>query len=171
MQEKFLPVGSVVLLKGASKRLMITGFCSMDSSEENAELFDYSGCLYPEGVLSTDETALFNHDQIERIDFVGFSDAEDKSFKIKLNEYLKENSIETAAPTNVEVPKVDVKSVPPVGPGLAGYVAPVQTVSSPVNSQTVSVPPVGPGLAGYVPPVQSASTDTEQSGSIESFNF
>ena len=27
--EKFLPIGSVVMLKGGTKRAMITGFCSV----------------------------------------------------------------------------------------------------------------------------------------------
>ena len=31
--EKFLPLGTVVMLKGASKRLMITGFCTMAAEE------------------------------------------------------------------------------------------------------------------------------------------
>ena len=33
---RFLPLGKVVLLKGAKKRLMITGFCSFD--EEKKEI-------------------------------------------------------------------------------------------------------------------------------------
>ena len=32
---KFLPAGSVVLLEGATKRLMITGFCTMDSAQSD----------------------------------------------------------------------------------------------------------------------------------------
>ena len=32
--EKYLPVGTVVLLKGGKKRAMVTGFCSI-SGEEN----------------------------------------------------------------------------------------------------------------------------------------
>ena len=29
--EKFLPIGSVVLLKGGTKKAMVTGFCSVAS--------------------------------------------------------------------------------------------------------------------------------------------
>ena len=35
MKEKFLPIGTVVLLKGGKKRAMITGFCSI--AQENQE--------------------------------------------------------------------------------------------------------------------------------------
>ena len=62
---KFLPAGSVVLLEGATKRLMITGFCTMAAEEAEGVMYDYSGCMYPEGMISSDQNALFNHDQIE----------------------------------------------------------------------------------------------------------
>ena len=45
---------------------MINGFCSIDS-EEPDKVYDYSGVLFPEGSLSSDQTLLFNHDQIEKI--------------------------------------------------------------------------------------------------------
>lgn len=79
----FLPLGTVVLLKGATKRLMITGYCAYDKSN-NSKLYDYTGCLYPEGVISSDQNALFNTSQIEKVFFMGYSDAEDKQFKAKL---------------------------------------------------------------------------------------
>jgi len=87
MREKFLPIGSIVLLKGASKRLMITGFCVTPTNENN-KMYDYSGCLYPEGIISNEQTALFNHDQIEQIFALGYSDEEETKFKTKLNELL-----------------------------------------------------------------------------------
>ena len=33
--EKYLPIGSVVILKGATKRLMISGFCAIDNSNKD----------------------------------------------------------------------------------------------------------------------------------------
>lgn len=85
--EKFLPLGSVVLLKTAKKRLMITGFCVVPN-DDKTKMFDYSGCLYPEGIITTEQTALFNHDQIERIFAIGYSDDEEKTFKEKLKSSL-----------------------------------------------------------------------------------
>ena len=89
--EKYLPLGSVVILKNAKKRLMITGFCVIPN-DDKSKIFDYSGCLYPEGIISTDQTALFNHNQIERIYAIGYSDEEEKKFKQQLKESL--NNIE-----------------------------------------------------------------------------
>ncbi len=89
MRDKYLPIGSVVLLSGGTKKIMITGFCSI--AEENQEkIYDYCGCIYPEGYLSSDEICLFDHDQIAEICFVGFEDDEEKEFKENLVDVVKE---------------------------------------------------------------------------------
>ena len=89
MREKYLPIGSVVLLKGGIKKVMITGFCSI--AEENQEkIYDYCGCVYPEGYLSSDEVCLFDHDQISEICFTGFEDEEEKEFKSTLATVVSE---------------------------------------------------------------------------------
>lgn len=44
MEKEFLPVGSVVLLKGGTKRVMVTGFCSVDN-DDTTKIYDYTGCL------------------------------------------------------------------------------------------------------------------------------
>lgn len=86
--EKYLPIGSVVMLKGGKKRAMITGFCAI-SGEDKTKVYDYSGCLYPEGFISSNQTLLFNHEQIEKLYHLGLVDDEEKKFKEKLNEMLK----------------------------------------------------------------------------------
>lgn len=87
MKEKYLPVGTVVLLQNGTKRVMINGFCTVDS-EEPTKIYDYSGVLYPEGSLSSDQILLFNHDQIVRVDHMGLIDDEETQFKAKLKEVL-----------------------------------------------------------------------------------
>ena len=80
---RFLPLGTVVLLKGAKKRLMITGFCSFDE-EKKDKMYDYTGCLYPEGIITSKQMALFDHSQIEKIFYLGLRDNEEIEFKKKL---------------------------------------------------------------------------------------
>ena len=87
-KEKYLPIGSVVLLKGGTKKAMITGFCSVDQENED-EIFDYSGCVYPEGYLSSNQVCLFNHDQISKIYHVGYENDEEKEFKTKLTRIIE----------------------------------------------------------------------------------
>ena len=92
--EKYLPIGSVVILKDANKKLMITGYATIDLKKRD-KVYDYSGCLYPEGVISTDQTILFDHTDIDKIFCLGFSDEEQKTFINKLKENLTEENIKT----------------------------------------------------------------------------
>lgn len=89
--EKYLPIGSVVLLEGAQKRVMITGFAAK-AQATGETLYDYIGCLYPEGVISSEQNLLFNHDKIVKIFYLGYSDDEEKALKIKLKNLLSTNN-------------------------------------------------------------------------------
>lgn len=109
MREKYLPIGTVVLLKGGRKRAMITGFCSV-AQENQEKIYDYSGCVYPEGYLSSNQVCLFDHDQIEKIFFVGFEDDEEVAFKDKLNKIVA--SIETSSAEDEEVEEAPVGATP-----------------------------------------------------------
>ena len=84
---KFLPIGSVVLLKGGEKKVMITGFCS-SAIEDTSKVYDYTGCVYPEGYLDFEQICLFDHEQIDKVFFVGYQDDEEKEFKKILTEML-----------------------------------------------------------------------------------
>ena len=86
--EKYLPIGTVVMLKNGQKRVMITGFLCIDKNNDK-NIYDYTGCLYPEGYISSDKSLLFNHDQIDKIYYLGFKDEEEEKFKQKLNEIEK----------------------------------------------------------------------------------
>ena len=102
MKEKYLPIGTVVLLKGGKKRAMITGFCSV-AQENQEKIYDYSGCVYPEGYLSSNQVCLFDHDQIDKIFFLGYEDEEERAFKDKLNKIVASIEEENAnAGANVE---------------------------------------------------------------------
>ena len=87
MLEKYLPLGTVVLLKGGVKKVMITGYLIYSSrSAEKKVMYDYGGCTFPEGILNADQTLVFNHDQIERIVHLGFENDE----QAKFNDLLKQ---------------------------------------------------------------------------------
>ena len=91
MEEKLLPIGSVVKLKNGQKRLMITGFLQMEQDEKGQKnIWDYSGCLYPEGMLTSEANYVFNHSQIEEVHFIGLVDEEEEEFKKKLKEAIEE---------------------------------------------------------------------------------
>lgn len=85
--EKFLPIGTVVMLAGGEKRVMITGFGAVQESNRT-KIWDYSGCLYPEGFLSSNQTCLFDHSQIAKVYHLGLIDEEENKFKEKLNKVI-----------------------------------------------------------------------------------
>lgn len=75
----YLPIGSIVLLEGQKKRVMITGR-RIVSRSEGAE-YDYQGCLYPEGVAGNENVLLFNSTDIGMIYFIGFQDIEELAYR------------------------------------------------------------------------------------------
>lgn len=79
---KYLPVGSVVLLENSKKRVMIIGF--KQKQEGTDRIWDYAGCLYPEGLLDPDKLYLFDNGQIDRLYFLGLQDGEGLAFMEKL---------------------------------------------------------------------------------------
>lgn len=83
-----LPVGSVVKLKEAEKRVMITGV--MQILTETDEKFDYTGVPYPEGFIGLESQVFFQHQDIESIFFMGFIDIERQEFIIEVTKKLQE---------------------------------------------------------------------------------
>lgn len=87
--EKYLPIGTIVMLKGGIKRLMITGFLCMDETQKD-KLYDYCGLIYPEGYVEKNQLLLFDHSQIEHIYYLGLNnDDENKKFQKELKEYIE----------------------------------------------------------------------------------
>lgn len=86
--DKLLPIGSVILLEDSTKKVMIIGYCQYEL--ESNELWDYAGCLYPEGYLGSDKTFLFNSDQIKEINFLGMASEEQQEFADYAKKILKD---------------------------------------------------------------------------------
>lgn len=85
-----LPIGTVVLLQDAQKKLMIYGIGQTDA--ENDIDYDYIGVLYPEGNMGDGSQFLFNHEDIAEIIFKGYEDEERTAF---LN-YIQKSMDESA---------------------------------------------------------------------------
>lgn len=110
--EKYLPIGSVVLLDGGETKVMITGF--VVSAEDENEVYDYMGCIYPEGVTDTDENLLFNHDQIVQIYHLGLIDDDEIIYKNALEEVMNEMDNESNNEANENIIEPNVEQPEPV---------------------------------------------------------
>lgn len=94
MFERTLPIGSVVSLYGAKKRLMILGYVKYLKGDDT-KVYDYCGCTFPEGYLDSESTAVFDHDDIEHVYALGFQDEVQFDFRERLIQILEERD-ETA---------------------------------------------------------------------------
>ena len=84
MAKQLLPNGSVVTLKGATKKLMTIGVeVEMEGDEKT---YDYIAVPYPEGYIDSETMFLFMQEDIENVSFVGFVDAEMQVFRTALEE-------------------------------------------------------------------------------------
>ena len=73
-----LPVGSVVLLRDATKKLMIIGILQVKPGED--KIYDYLGVLYPEGYIGEENNFLFSHEDINDVIFKGYENSEREAF-------------------------------------------------------------------------------------------
>lgn len=88
---ELLPIGTVVLLNDAVKKLMIYGVGQTD--ETNGVDYDYIGVMYPEGNMGEGSQFLFNHSDIQEIFFRGYEDEERALFLEKLQKIYEENNL------------------------------------------------------------------------------
>jgi len=79
MKKNYLPLGSVVLLNGGKKKLMITGYL-VSTPDYPDTIFDYCGCMHPEGLIRSDTICVFNHEEIRKVLFKGYLDIEEKEY-------------------------------------------------------------------------------------------
>ena len=83
---KYLPIGSIVLLKEGQKPVMI--YSRYQLTEDNQE-YDYLACLYPEGYINNEYAYLFNHTDIEKVIFEGYTDEKEEEYLRFIEDYKK----------------------------------------------------------------------------------
>ncbi|MEE8701911.1 DUF4176 domain-containing protein [Bifidobacterium crudilactis] len=71
-RDAWLALGTVVTLRGASRRVMVTGRLSVDPA--TGALKEYSACPWPEGVLDGRHFIMFDHADIASVDYPGPGD-------------------------------------------------------------------------------------------------
>ncbi len=86
--KKLLPIGSVVHVKGASKNMMIIGIATTNENK----YYDYFAVLYPEGFIDDKHSYLFNHQDIDKIVFIGYINSEMQALRSELSDMLKKET-------------------------------------------------------------------------------
>ena len=83
-EDEFLPIGSVVLLEGGNKRIMICGRIQAQAGSD--VIYDYSACYYPEGIVDPKSMFFFNRDAIETVYFRGYEDQDELDYRHELDQ-------------------------------------------------------------------------------------
>lgn len=81
--KQYLPLGSVVLLKGGNKKIMIYG--RKQKAVDTGKEWDYIACPYPEGNINENYMYLFNNEQVAKVYFLGYQDEDELEFTELLN--------------------------------------------------------------------------------------
>lgn len=84
---ELLPIGSIVLLKEGTKKLMVFGIRQTDA--KTGREYDYSGVLYPEGNLGNETWFLFDEENIAEVCFRGYEDEERTNFLERLSDFYE----------------------------------------------------------------------------------
>ena len=83
----YLPVGSVVLLKGAKQKVVVLGYAVKEDGED--KIWDYLGAPFPVGIIKSDMNLLFDKSQITKIYHTGYKDEDSVKFLEALERDLK----------------------------------------------------------------------------------
>lgn len=96
----FLPLGSVVKIRGSIKKTIIIARGLMTIMGEKALFFDYGGAVYPEGLMG-DQIMYFNHNDIEEVIFTGFENEENTEMVNYLNRWMGNSDAEKGNPYEI----------------------------------------------------------------------
>ena len=88
MNNNLLPLGTVVLLKNATKKLFIAGYGVNDN--ETKKLFDYIGYSYPEGFIDPKLNFVFNKEDIDKVVYEGYKDKEFDAVDKNITKYIND---------------------------------------------------------------------------------
>lgn len=92
--KELLPLGTILYIKEGTQKLMVVGRGIEYLDEGESKFMDYMGCLYPEGI-DPKHSIFFNHEDVDRIVFKGFTDEDEERFHQVYDEWIK----------NVKAPK------------------------------------------------------------------
>lgn len=88
-ESKFLPLGSIIILKQTTQKLIIIARGML--VEES--YYDYGAFLYPQGLIE-DSLVYFNEDQISKVMFQGFTDDDDLLFISYIDQAIEQRNSE-----------------------------------------------------------------------------
>lgn len=105
MNKGLLPIGTVVSLKDARKKLMITGYYS--KADDDDKIYTYNACIFPEGFMEN-TFCLFDANQIEEVYYMGLDNDEFKQYTEEIHPdvvYSSGNGLKFTSPSSSDTGK------------------------------------------------------------------
>lgn len=87
---KWLPLGSVISIKGSLRKLIILGRGLTINDDGEEVYYDYVGTMYPLG-LTGEKVIYFNHSAVDNVLFVGYDDDDNRMACGLIDQYLREH--------------------------------------------------------------------------------
>ena len=95
---EYLPLGSIVILKGGTQKVVVNARGLVTMVTTPPSFFDYGGSLYPQGIIG-DQILYFNHKDIAKVVFEGFSDADDAMMVDNINQWYQNSEFQRGDPS------------------------------------------------------------------------
>ena len=92
----YLPLGSIVILNGGVQKVVINARGLVTLAVDPPGFFDYGGSLYPQGIIG-DQILYFNHKDIAKVVFEGYTDSEDKMMVDNINDWYAKSEFERSS--------------------------------------------------------------------------
>jgi len=90
--KRLLPIGTILKLDPESdEKVMIVGRL-VKRGAEGDKMWDYCGCVAPQGINSEEELVFFDHEQVKQLLFIGFQDEDELKYGIALATYIEEQT-------------------------------------------------------------------------------
>ena len=97
---QFHPLGSIVIVRGGVKKIAIIARGIAAKIDGSPKLFDYAGCLYPEGLVG-EQVMYFNHADIAKLVFTGFTDEDNDMMVDNINSWIEKSAFERGNPLEI----------------------------------------------------------------------
>ena len=94
MYNTYLAIGTIVMLKGEGKKVMVIGYYGVDN---NGKSVDYMGVTYPEGFMDPDTIVGFNQNEVIQVLHEGYKDVEQDRFYTELKAFAEGMSTQRTA--------------------------------------------------------------------------
>ena len=69
---KYYPIGTIIVLKEGTWPLMIYAR-KQKTTKKSDEIYDYVGCLYPQGYIDNNYIVFFQHEDVDTVLYTGMS--------------------------------------------------------------------------------------------------